>query len=111
MGALPGEKVRARIFRNDKNHSRADLLEVLEPSPDRTTPGCPLFGDCGGCQYQHLAYDKQLDWKTRQVEELMRHMAGIVHYQHGPIRTDEECLLIEFSWFDDPGAPSTGGKG
>ena len=76
---LPGEKVRARIFRNDKNHSRADLLEVLEPSPDRSEPGCPLFGECGGCQYQHLAYDKQLDWKTRQVEELMRHMAGIEH--------------------------------
>ncbi|MCH7227300.1 class I SAM-dependent RNA methyltransferase [Haloferula sp. A504] len=76
---LPGEKVRARIFRNDKNHSRADLLEVLEPSPDRAEPGCPLFGECGGCQYQHLAYDRQLDWKTRQVEELMRHMAGIEH--------------------------------
>lgn len=76
---LPGEKVRVRIFRNDKNHSRADLLDVLEPSPDRAEPGCPLFGECGGCQYQHLAYDKQLAWKTRQVEELMRHMAGIDH--------------------------------
>lgn len=76
---LPGEKVRARIFRNDKNHSRADLLEVLDPSPDRTDPGCPLFGECGGCQYQHLSYDEQLNWKTRQVEELMRHMAGIDH--------------------------------
>ncbi len=76
---LPGERVRARIFRNDKNHSRADLLEVLEPSPDRTEPGCPLFGECGGCQYQHLAYDRQLGWKTRQVEELMQHMAGIDH--------------------------------
>lgn len=74
---LPGEKVRARIFRNDKNHSQADLVEVLEPSPDRLTPKCPLFGKCGGCQYQHLSYDKQLAWKTRQVEELLEHMAGI----------------------------------
>ncbi|MBB5351733.1 23S rRNA (uracil1939-C5)-methyltransferase/tRNA (uracil-5-)-methyltransferase [Haloferula luteola] len=76
---LPGEKVRARIFRNDKNHSRADLIKVIEPSEDRATPGCPLFGACGGCQYQHLAYPAQLAWKTRQVGELLEHMAGIHH--------------------------------
>lgn len=76
---LPGEKVRARIFRNDKNHSRADLLEVIEASPNRSAPICPLFGECGGCQYQHLAYHAQLDWKTQQVRELLEHMAGIQH--------------------------------
>ncbi len=77
--SLPGERVRARVFRNEKNHSQADLVEVLEPSPDRVAPRCPLFGECGGCQYQHLAYPKQLEWKTRQVGELMRHMAKIEH--------------------------------
>ena len=76
--ALPGETVRARIYRNDKNCSHADLVEVLVPSPDRVVPRCPLFGECGGCQYQHLAYQKQLEWKTRQVGELMKHMAGVV---------------------------------
>lgn len=76
--ALPGETVRARVFRNDKNCSHADLVEVVVPSPERVAPLCPLFGDCGGCQYQHLAYDKQLAWKTRQVGELLQHMAGIV---------------------------------
>ena len=76
---LPGERVRARVFRNDKNHSRADLLEVLDPAPSRTEPVCPLFGECGGCQYQHLAYDAQLEWKTQQVAELLSHMAGIEH--------------------------------
>ncbi len=74
--ALPGELVRTRIFRNDKNHSQGDLVEVLEKSPDRVEPGCPLFGECGGCQYQHLSYEKQLAWKTRQVRELLKHMAG-----------------------------------
>ena len=76
--ALPAEKVRVRVYRNDKNCSHADLVEVLQPSPDRVAPVCPLFGDCGGCQYQHLAYQKQLEWKSRQVGELMQHMAGIV---------------------------------
>ncbi len=74
---LPGETVRARVFRNDKNCSHADLIEVIEPSPDRVQPGCPLFGTCGGCQYQHLSYEQQLAWKTRQVRELLQHMAKI----------------------------------
>ncbi len=75
--ALPGERVRARVFRNHKNYSEADLIEVLTPSPDRIAPRCDLFGRCGGCQYQHLAYPAQLTWKQRQVEELLRHMAGV----------------------------------
>ncbi|MFK7851279.1 MAG: class I SAM-dependent RNA methyltransferase [Akkermansiaceae bacterium] len=74
--ALPGELVRTRIFRNDKNHSQGDLVEILEKSPDRVEPGCPLFGECGGCQYQHLSYEKQLEWKTRQIRELLKHMSG-----------------------------------
>ncbi len=74
---LPGELVKARVFRNDKNCSNADLIEVLEPSPERGEPKCTLFGTCGGCQYQHLSYDAQLAWKTRQVGELLLHMAGI----------------------------------
>jgi len=75
---LPGETVRARVYRNDKNCSHTDLVEVLEPSPDRQEPGCPLFTTCDGCQYQHLSYEGQLAWKTRQVQELLKHMAGIV---------------------------------
>lgn len=73
---LPGERVKARIFRNDKNHSQADLIEVLDPSPDRVAPKCSLFQECGGCQYQHLSYTAQLDWKTRQIEGLLKHMAA-----------------------------------
>lgn len=74
---LPGERVRARVFRNHKNFSEADLVEVLKASPDRVTPKCPLFGRCGGCQYQHLSYEGQRVWKQRQVAELLEHMAGI----------------------------------
>ena len=74
---LPGERVRVRVFRNHKNFSEADLVEVLTPSPHRIAPNCPLFARCGGCQYQHLAYAEQLTWKQRQVAELLQHMAGI----------------------------------
>lgn len=75
--ALPGERVRARVFRNHANFSEADLVEVIEPSPQRIAPTCPLFGTCGGCQYQNLSYEEQLGWKRRQVAELLRHMAGL----------------------------------
>ncbi len=74
---LPGERVRARVFRNHKNFSEADLVQVLQPSPNRVTPACPLFGRCGGCQYQHLNYASQLRWKQRQVAELLEHLADI----------------------------------
>ncbi len=75
--ALPGERVRARVFRNHKNYSEADLIAVVTPSPQRIAPRCPLFGRCGGCQYQHLAYAEQLAWKRRQVRELLQHLAGL----------------------------------
>jgi tRNA/tmRNA/rRNA uracil-C5-methylase (TrmA/RlmC/RlmD family) len=74
---LPGEKVKVRVFRNHKNYSEADLVEVLVPSPHRIDPRCPLFGRCGGCQYQHLAYAEQLKWKRQQVEEVLKYMAGV----------------------------------
>jgi tRNA/tmRNA/rRNA uracil-C5-methylase (TrmA/RlmC/RlmD family) len=74
---LPGEKVRVRVYRNHKNYSEADLVTVLTPSPHRIDPKCPLFGQCGGCQYQHLTYAEQLKWKRQQVEELLKFMAGV----------------------------------
>jgi tRNA/tmRNA/rRNA uracil-C5-methylase (TrmA/RlmC/RlmD family) len=75
--ALPGERVRARVFRNHANFSEADLLEVIRPSESRIEPKCALFGLCGGCQYQNLRYEEQLEWKRRQVAELIEHMAGL----------------------------------
>jgi tRNA/tmRNA/rRNA uracil-C5-methylase (TrmA/RlmC/RlmD family) len=76
---LAGERVKCRVFRNHKNYSEADLIEVLEPAPNRVAPKCALFGQCGGCQYQHLAYAEQLQSKQRQVAELLKHMAKIEH--------------------------------
>lgn len=76
---LPGERVRARVFRNFPNYSEADLLEVMEASPDRSVPECPLFQKCGGCQYQHIRYERQLTEKTARVGELMRKIGGVEH--------------------------------
>ena len=62
--ALPGEHVRIRLVEEKKGYARAELLEVLEPSPKRVEPRCPHFRHCGGCHYQHIPYDLQLEAKA-----------------------------------------------
>jgi 23S rRNA (uracil1939-C5)-methyltransferase len=59
----PGDLVRAKITKSDKRFSEADLLEVLRPSAIRQKPPCPVFGKCGGCQWQHIPYEMQ--WATK----------------------------------------------
>ena len=76
-GALAGEKVVARIWHNAANFSRGDLVRVVVPSPHRVQPRCDLFGECGGCQYQNLAYPQQLEWKQKQVAEAFERLGGV----------------------------------
>ncbi len=68
-GALPGEKILARILSDKPNFMKAKLIRVLEPSPQRIHPPCPYIERCGGCQYQHLPYAEELRWKEFQVRE------------------------------------------
>jgi len=60
--ALPGERVRARV-----DHERAEVVELLEASPERVQAPCPHFGDCGGCSLQHWASAPYLAWKVEQI--------------------------------------------
>ncbi len=76
FGALPGERVRARVRRRARNYDEADTVEVLEASPDRITPRCPAFGVCGGCSLQHLDAEHQVAVKQRSLLAQMAH-AGI----------------------------------
>lgn len=66
-GALPGETIKARLTDCRKKFGFAKIISILTPSAYRVTPPCPLFGKCGGCQLQHLSYEKQLEAKTRKV--------------------------------------------
>ena len=74
---LPGERVKVRIFRNHKNYSEADCVEVIEKSTDRVDPRCSLFGTCGGCQYQSVEYATQLKWKRNQVVDNFERISGL----------------------------------
>ena len=66
-GALPGERVRFRVFKRRRQLDEAGLVEILRASPDRVTPKCEHFGICGGCALQHLAPIAQLAAKERQL--------------------------------------------
>jgi tRNA/tmRNA/rRNA uracil-C5-methylase (TrmA/RlmC/RlmD family) len=85
---LPGERAIVRIFRNHKNYSEADLLKIVAPSNDRVEPQCRYFGTCGGCQYQHILYSAQLEWKRRHVEESFLKIGGIEIKARTPIHAD-----------------------
>ncbi|GGO80635.1 23S rRNA (uracil(1939)-C(5))-methyltransferase RlmD [Marinobacterium nitratireducens] len=72
-GALPGERVRARLLADRSRYCEAEMLEVLEASPDRTEPGCSHYRQCGGCDLQHLRPQRQIAFKQEQaLDQLSR---------------------------------------
>ncbi|HEY5706534.1 MAG TPA: TRAM domain-containing protein [Terrimicrobiaceae bacterium] len=74
---IPGEQVKATIRTRHASYVEADLKEVVEPSPDRVKPKCPVYGRCGGCHYQHISYPRQLAIKSEQIFEVLRRLGGI----------------------------------
>jgi 23S rRNA (uracil1939-C5)-methyltransferase len=69
---IDSERITAKIVREKKQFAEGELVELLDSSPHRIVPGCPYFGRCGGCSYQHISYEHQLELKARQVEQAMR---------------------------------------
>lgn len=71
-----GEEVEAELTEVKKHFARARLIRVIQPSPDRVTPQCRYFGECGGCQYQHIDYPRQLELKHKQIADLFERIGG-----------------------------------
>jgi 23S rRNA (uracil1939-C5)-methyltransferase len=87
LGGIPGERVIVSVVYPQPRQTRRKkrrrqlapqvrLVRVLEPSPWRVEARCPHFGTCGGCQFQHLAYERQLEIKREMVTELLRSEGG-----------------------------------
>lgn len=76
-GALPGESVVCRVLSVTGSFRTAEIVEIVEASPERVEPSCPVFGTCGGCSLQHLAYRSQIEWKGRWVESALRKVRGV----------------------------------
>jgi tRNA/tmRNA/rRNA uracil-C5-methylase (TrmA/RlmC/RlmD family) len=82
---IEGELVSAEIMREKKQFAEAGLAEVRESSPHRVTPECPYFGRCGGCAYQHIAYEHQLAIKWRQVRDVLQRIGKLKDIPMRPI--------------------------
>ena len=88
-GAAPGDRVRAALYNEKPRHAFARIEEILEPSPLRVEPQCPLFGDCGGCQFQHISHPGQLVVKKLIVGDAMRHIGRLVAIVHNTTGSGE----------------------
>ena len=73
---LVGELVEAEVIEIKKRFARARLVRVMQASPERVEPACQYFGACGGCQYQHMAYEAQLRCKHKQIADLFQRIGG-----------------------------------
>jgi 23S rRNA (uracil1939-C5)-methyltransferase len=75
--AAPGERARVEVREEHKGFLRARLLETITPAPERVKPRCRHFGECGGCQFQHLEYAFQLAVKEKILREQFLRLGGI----------------------------------
>jgi 23S rRNA (uracil1939-C5)-methyltransferase len=71
-GGLPGDRVQARVTKVKRGFAEGAATAVLEPGPNRISPPCRHFGTCGGCRFQDLAYDAQIEAKERQVHDALQ---------------------------------------
>ncbi|WP_295054227.1 TRAM domain-containing protein [uncultured Fibrobacter sp.] len=74
-GALPGELCKVRLTFQKKDFTKGRVVDVLEASPDRVKPLCPLYGKCGGCSLQHLASEKQAEYLEKVERENFKRLA------------------------------------
>jgi 23S rRNA (uracil1939-C5)-methyltransferase len=91
--AIPGEQILVELVEEKGAYSRAWPIEVIKPSPDRIKPLCPHFGTCGGCQWQHISYERQL---TLREEILASQLARIGHLPNVVTRS---TLAAEQPWY------------
>ena len=101
-GAVPGDVVNARVKKSKSNYYEAEMIEIVERSPFRVEPRCMHFGVCGGCKWQNLSYEKQLEFKQDEVYNHIKRIAGIEDFEVLPILGSDEQYFyrnkMEFSF-------------
>ena len=76
-GMLPGERAMVRIVKPEKRYAFGRIEQLLESSPDRAEPFCPIYKRCGGCSCQHMTYETSLRFKQEQVQSLITRVGGL----------------------------------
>ncbi|WP_340006656.1 23S rRNA (uracil(1939)-C(5))-methyltransferase RlmD [Paenibacillus sp. FSL K6-0276] len=96
QGALPGEKVRAKVLKTKKQYGYAKLLNLVEASSARIAAPCEIYDKCGGCQLQHMDYTAQLAWKRQLVVDNLERIGKLqVSGGGGDAGTDQtEGILV-----------------
>ena len=101
-GAIPGDIVNARVKKAKNKYYEADAVEILTPSPFRVKPECEHFGVCGGCKWQNMSYEKQLEFKQDEVVNNIKRIGGIEDFESIPILGGDEPYYyrnkMEFSF-------------
>jgi 23S rRNA (uracil1939-C5)-methyltransferase len=104
-GAVPGDRVLARVVKRRPSHAEAKTLELLSPSPRRVAPRCRHAQECGGCEWQTLDYAAQLEYKQQQVVDSLQRIAHLTDYRLEPIRGMDDPWRyrnkMEFSFGED----------
>jgi tRNA/tmRNA/rRNA uracil-C5-methylase (TrmA/RlmC/RlmD family) len=80
-----GEEVEIELVEVKKSFARGRVVHVMRRSPDRVEPPCRYFGNCGGCQYQHLRYEAQLQLKRVQIQEVLERLGGLTDLAVDPV--------------------------
>ncbi len=88
---LPGEDVLFKVVKETSSYIKGEVVEILDPSPDRVAPECRYYGRCGGCQLQHISYEKELFYKKEQAVQLIRRIAGLKNFDCGDILASRDC--------------------
>lgn len=73
---VPGDRIEAKVVKTGKNFGYARCERIIEPSPDRIEPVCPISKRCGGCQFQHLSYEAELRFKQEKVFNCIKRIGG-----------------------------------
>ena len=76
-GAVRGDTVQVRIVKTTKNAAYAKVEQLLHPSPDRRENDCPAFPRCGGCDFRHISYEAELEFKKEKVLTALRRIGGV----------------------------------
>ncbi len=84
-GTAPGDVARVALVERRKNLLRGRLVELVRASDVRVEPPCAVFGTCGGCDWQHVAYAAQLEAKREQLEQVLRRVGGLEHPVVAPV--------------------------
>lgn len=102
--AVPGDEVRAKIFRKKRNHAEGRVIDLITPSPFRVMPPCRYSGFCGGCPWQVLDYEKQVVFKREHVVESMEHIGRFEGIRVLPVIPSDQRFeyrnKMEFSFSD-----------